>query len=526
MREGRGYGAIVIGGGHNGLVCGAFLARAGLSVLIVEAADEPGGAARNAEIMPGYTAPACAHILHLLHPRVRSQLKLRQSGLKFAARRMPTVALDPDGNHLTLSGRKITGPVEDADLHAWRRLRRRLLRMAGALHPFLGRVPPRLGGGDWRDNLTLARLGLALRRLGTARMRDFLRIVNMNAADLLDDELSGDLLKGALAFDAVLGTNFGPRSPGSVLTWLYRLAGDVGSGWTGLAIPQGGMGGLTAALVQSAQAFGADIRTGTAVRRIVIENDRAVAVELETGNVLRAHAVVSSADPKTTFLDLVGPEHLDTGFLRRVRGFRSNGLAAKLNLALAGLPDFAGLDRDALGGRLVIAPDISYIERAFDHSKYGEYSAAPAIEIIIPTVHDPSLAPEGGHVLSAVVQYAPHALAGGWEAHRDAFADNAMATIERYAPGLARRIVGRQVLTPVDIEREFRITGGHWHHGDLAADQMLMLRPVPGWAQYETPIAGLYLCGAGAHPGGGVTGAAGMNAAQRILATQPGKDRA
>ena len=262
------------------------------------------------------------------------------------------------------------------------------------------------------------------------------------------------------------------------------------------------------------------------MRRGVVEDDRAAAVELESGTVLRTHAVVSSADPKTTFLDLVGPEHLDTGFLRRVGSFRTNGLAAKLNLALDDLPEFTGLDRTALGGRLVIAPGIGYVERAFDHSKYGEYAAEPAIEITIPTLHDPSLAPEGGHVLSAVVQYAPRDLNKDWDKARDAFAEQAVAAIARHAPGLAGRIVGRQVLTPADIEREFRITGGHWHHGDLAVDQMLMLRPVPGSAQYEAPIAGLYLCGAGAHPGGGVMGAAGMNAARCILAAPKAEEAA
>ena len=518
MTEDRKYGAVIIGGGHNGLVCAAFLAKAGQSVLVVEAEDRLGGAARNAEIAPGYTAPACAHILHLLHPRVRSKLKLRRHGLKLAARRLPTVALDADGNHLTLNRGRIAGTVPEEDARSWRRLHRRLLRMAGALHPFLGRVPPRLGGESWHDRLTLARLGLSLRLLGKSGMRDFLRIVNMNAADLLDDELTDDRLKGALAFDSVLGTNFGPRSPGSVLTWLYRLAGEARGGRGGLSIPDGGMGAVTEALAAAALELGADIRTGTAVRRIVVEGDRAVAVELDTGNVLRTRAVVSSADPKTTFFELLGPEHLDTGFLRRIRSFRTNGLAAKLNLALDDLPDFAGLDRAALGGRLVIAPDVGYVERAFDHSKYGEYSAEPAIEITIPTIHDPSLAPAGGHVLSAVIQYAPYDVKGGWDKHREAFADHAVAAIGRYAPDLAGRIVGRQVLTALDIERDFRITGGHWHHGDLAVDQMLMLRPVPGWAQYQAPVAGLYLCGAGTHPGGGVMGAAGMNAAQRILA--------
>ncbi len=526
MTEDRKYGAIIVGGGHNGLVCAAFLARAGQSVLVVEAADQLGGAARNAEIAPGYTGPACAHILHLLHPSVRAKLKLRRHGLKLAARRLPTVALDPDGSHLTLSGGKIAGTVPDEDARSWRRLHKRLLRMAGTLHPFLGRIPPRLGGGSWQDRRTLARLGLSLRLLGKREMRDFLRIVNMNAADLLDDELSDDRLKGALAFDSVLGTNFGPRSPGSVLTWLYRLAGEAKGGRGGLAIPAGGMGAVTDALTASALELGADIRTGTPVRRIVVEDGRAVAVELDSGTVLQTRAVVCSTDPKTTFFDLVGPENLDTGFLRRVGSIRTNGLAAKLNLALDDLPEFTGLESGALGGRLVIAPDIGYVERAFDHSKYGEYSAEPAIEITIPTVHDASLAPEGGHVLSAIVQYAPRDLKGGWDGHRDAFADHVVAVIERYAPGLAGRIVGRQMLTPEDIERDFRISGGHWHHGDLAVDQMLMLRPVPGWAQYEAPVAGLYLCGAGAHPGGGVMGAAGMNAAQRILARRKAEDAA
>ena len=518
------YDCIVVGGGHNGLVCAGFLAKAGRQVLVVEAADQMGGAARNTEIAPGYTAPALAHILHLLHPEVRRSLKLKKHGLRLAARNLPTVALGPDGRHLTLSGNHIAGAVADGDAEAYANLRKRLLRMARALHGFLGRTPPELGAsGGWRDRLALARLGLSLRLLGKADMREFLRIVNMNAADLLDDNLSGDLLKGALAFDSVLGSNFGPRSPGSVLTLLYRLAGEAKGGGDGLAIPAGGMGSLTDALASSARAFGAEIRTGTPVRRIIVEDDRAAGVELESGELPTARAIASSADPKTTFLDLTGVEYLDTGFIRRVGNIRMKGLAAKLNLALDGLPDFPGLDREALAGRLVIAPDIGFVERAFDHSKYSEYSPYPAIEFTIPTLHDNSLAPDGKHVLSAIVQYAPHDLKGGWDARRDAFADAAVQAISRYAPGLPDRIVARQILTPVDIERDFRMAGGHWHHGDLAFDQMLMLRPVPGWAQYDSPLPGLYLCGAGAHPGGGVMGAAGMNAARRILAMEGGR---
>jgi phytoene dehydrogenase-like protein len=513
------YDVLVIGAGHNGLACAAFLARAGRRVRVVEAAEEPGGAVRNAEIAPGYTAPACAHILHLLHPEVRRLLRLDKHGLRLAARGLPTVALGPDGSHVSLSGPAVAGAVSDDDAQAYADLRKRLLRMARALHPFLGHMPPRLGGGR-KDRLTLARLGLSLRLLGRSDMRDFLRIVNMNAADLLDDNLSGDLLKGALAFDAVLGSNFGARSPGSVLTWLYRLAGEAKGGRDGLALPAGGMGAVTRALSASARAFGAEITTGARVRRVVVERDHAAGVELESGEVLSARSIASSADPKTSFLDLAGPEHLDTGFLRRVRNIRMNGLAAKMNLALDGLPNFTGLDQETLAGRLVIAPDIGYVERAFDHAKYGEFSIEPVIEITIPTLHDKSLAPDGGHVLSAVVQYAPFNLRGGWSEKRAAFADLVVETIARYATDLPGRIVARQLLTPADIERDFGATGGHWHHGDLAVDQMLMLRPVPGWAQYATPLPGLYLCGAGAHPGGGVTGAPGMNAARCILAAE------
>ncbi len=519
MMNDRKYDVIVVGGGHNGLTCAAFLARAGRSVLVIEAADELGGAARNTEIAPGYTVSACAHILHLLHPRVRSTLKLERHGLKLAARQMPTVALGEDGNHLTLNGAKINGDLSDAeDARSWQRLHKQLLRMSRVLHSFFGRVQPRLGTKSWADRFALARLGLSIRLLGKRNMREFMRIVNMNAADLLNDELSDERLKGALAFDSVLGANFGPRSPGSVLTWMYRLTGEANGSDDGLAMPVGGMGAVAAALAASAKELGVEIQTGTPVRRIVVEDDRAVAVELDSGDVLRARAVVSGADPKTTLINLVGPEHLDTGFLRSVNSFRTNGLVAKLNLALDGLPEFTGLDTAALGGRLVIAPDIGYVERAFDHSKYGEFSEKPAIEITIPTLHDPSLAPEGGHILSAVVQYAPYNIEGGWDAQRETFADHLLKIMADYAPGLAQHIVARQLLTPLDIEREFGITGGHWHHGDLAIDQMLMLRPVPGWAQYQMPLAGLYLCGAGSHPGGGVMGAAGMNAAKRVHA--------
>lgn len=509
------YDIVVVGGGHNGLTCAAMLAKAGRRVLVVEASDRLGGAAANRELAPGVTGPGAAHILHQLHPAVRSRLRLDRHGLSTAARRMPTVSLGLDGRHLVIDGDRVEGLSEAGDARAWPVLRRRLLRMTRALHPALAETPPRLAGG-WRDKLALLRLGIRLRLLGKTEMREFLRIVNMNVFDLMNDELEDGRLKGALAFDAVLGSNFGPRSPGSVLSLLYRLAGEIGNN-DGLAIPKGGMGAVAEALAGAARAAGVEIRTGTPVKRILVEEDRACGVELEGGETIRAGLVVSNADPKRTFFSLVGPEHLDTGFTRRLNWFRSKGIVAKLNLVLDGLPEFTGLDSSALGGRLILAPDMAYIERAFDHSKYGEYSAEPALEIVIPTLHDDSLAPAGKHVMSVVVLYAAHDLQGGWEAGREAFADIVVRKLDSLAPGLAKRITAREMLSPPDLEREFGMTGGHWHHGDLAVEQMLMLRPVPGFAQYASPVPGLYLCGAGTHPGGGVTGAAGMNAAQRIL---------
>lgn len=516
----KSYDSILVGGGHNGLVCAAYLARAGRKVLVLEAAEQLGGGAVTRELAPGYKVSACAHILHLLHPKVMSDLKLKSHGLKLSSRSLPTVALGAEGQHLTLDGGKARGALSDADRAALADWRKRMLRFAKHLQPMLATIPPRLGSGDTRDLRTLARLGWAIRSLGRDDMREFLRIGGMNVADLLEDTFESDLLRGAYAFDAVLGTHLGPRSPGSVLTLLYRLAGRGGGAPGALTLPEGGMGAVTDALATAARKAGAEIRTGSPVRRILVEDDRAAGVELEDGEHIAARSVVSNADPRRTFMDLLGPEHLDTGFVTRVRNIRMRGNAAKLNLALDGLPEFTGLDAEALGGRLIIAPDVDYVERAFNPAKYGEYSPEPVLEITIPSLHDKTLAPEGKHVLSAVLQYAPYDLKAGWEGAREAFMKTVLEVLERYAPGLGGRIVESELLTPFDLEQQFRMTGGHWHHGELALDQMLMLRPVPGAAQYAAPLSGLYLCGAGSHPGGGVMGAAGRNAASQVIARE------
>jgi len=501
---------IVVGAGHNGLVCAALLARGGRSVLVLEAASRIGGAAPTREFVPGFKVSAGAHLLHLMPAELIRELKLEANGLNWAARSLPTTALSPSAA-LTLGQ-----GLSTADAAAYADYCARMRRFAAALAPMFSKPAPRLGTDAWSDKLALLRLGWQIRKLGKRDMRELLRIIGMNVYDLLQENFDSPALKGALGFDAILGTNFGPRSPGTVLTLLYRLAAESAAEG-GLAQPKGGLGAVCDALAKAATEAGATIRTQAPVARIMVESDRAAGVILDSGERISAGAVISSADPKTTFLQLLGPQYLDTGFVRRVKHIRSRGLAAKLHLALNQAPRFEGVDASGLAGRLLIAPSLEHLEHAYNHSKYGEFSAEPLMEITIPTLNDPGLAPAGRHVLSAIVQYAPYALKQGWQAQRQRFTDVCIDTLESVAPGLRSSIAGAELLTPVDMEREFRISGGHWHHGDLAFDQFLMVRPVPGAAQHRTPLEGLFLCGAGCHPGGGVMGIAGRNAAQQVL---------
>jgi phytoene dehydrogenase-like protein len=515
---GKHYDCIVVGGGHNGLVCAAYLARGGRRVLVLEAAPQVGGAAVTREFASGFKVSAGAHLLHLMPPALMRELALERHGLKLAASALPSVALAADGAHLVLEAGRLSGaagqPVSDAPAYAeWRE---RMQRLAASLHPLLAAPPPRLGSDAWRERASLLALGWRIRRLGRADMRELLRIGGMCVYDLLQEHFESPLLQGALALDALLGTNYGPRSPGTVFTLLYRLAAS-GTDEI-LAQPQGGLGALSQALARAASAAGAEIRTGQAVARILVQSDRVRGVVLESGEELGADTVVSSADPKTTFLQLLGSEHLDAGFTRRVTRLRARGVAAKVHLALERLPDFPGLTEAQLRGRLLVAPSLDYLERAYNHSKYREFSPAPMLEITVPTLADPTLAAPGTHVMSVIAQYAPYALEGGWTgAARQRFTDQVLDGIARYAPQLRSCLRATELLTPADMEREFRIVGGHWHHAELALDQFFMVRPLPGAAQYRAPVPGLYLCGAACHPGGGVMGLAGRNAARQLL---------
>ncbi len=504
------FDAIVVGGGHNGLVCAALLAESGKDVLLLEAKDTVGGAAVTREFADGYSVSACAHLLYQLQPEVRRDLKLEP---KLAAKNLTTIALDDEGEHVRITGNSVTG-ARPGDAESYREFHKRTTRFAGLLRRYFNRTPPRLGTKDLSDLTTLGMLGFDIRRLGKTEMQEFLRLIGMNIHDEVTERFDCPVLKGAVSLDAVLGTHLGPRSPNTFLTYLYRLAGDNGR----TALPEGGMGRVTEELAKTARSAGVTLRTGKPVKRIIVENGRVAGVETDDGERFDSLMVISNVDPKQTLLGLVGARHLEAGFTHRVHHVRARGNAAKLHLALDGLPSIPGLDKKEFGERIVIAPSEDYVERAFNPAKYGESSPEPVLEITFPSFRDQSLAPTGKHVMSAVVQYAPYALEGGWNDQAKAdFEAATIRVIEQYAPDIADRILASELLTPADIETEFRITGGHWHHAELTLDQFLFVRPVGGAAQYRMPLDGLYLCGAGTHPGGGVSGAPGRNAARAIL---------
>lgn len=392
-----------------------------------------------------------------------------------------------------------------------------MARFSDLLRKYFNKTPPRLGTRGLKDLMTLGQLGLDVRMLGKTEMEAFLRLIFMNIHDEVTERFENPLLKGAISLDAVLGTHLGPRSPNTMMTYLYRMAGSHGR----TSVPAGGMGSVSNQLAQAARNAGATIRTGMPVKRIIIENGRATGVEAESGERFDSLMVISNADPKSTLMNLIGAKHAETGFTRRVSHLRAKGNAAKLHLALDGLPAIDGLSRKDFAERLVIAPDEHYVERAFNPAKYGESSPDPVIEITFPSFRDETLAPTGKHVMSAVVQYAPYALKGGWtDEARATFMNAILGTLSKYMPDIEGRVTATELLTPADIESEFHMTGGHWHHAELTLDQFLFVRPVNGAAQYRLPIDGVYLCGAGAHPGGGVSGAAGRNAARAILSRE------
>jgi phytoene dehydrogenase-like protein len=507
---------IIIGAGHNGLVTAAYLAKAGLKVTVLEAAPQVGGAAVTREFAPGYRASGVAHLLHALHPTIARDLNLARHGLDPKARRIATRSLLPDGRSIDAGDMASISSVSRADAEAYPAVMARLARMADALASYALHTPPRpdVARMDWQSKLNLGKFAWALRRLGRKDMLELTRILTMNVNDLANDYFESEAVRGLLCFEGVLGLALGPRSPSTVFNLLYRLSSQGANGQGGFLLPKGGMGSITHALAKAALAAGATIRTSAAVDHILVENDAAAGIVLSTGEEVRAPRVVSNADPQRTALQLIGPRNLDTMFVSRIRHMRMNGCVAKIHLALDGLPEALANAPD----RIVVAPRPDDIERAYDCAKYGRVSDRPALEVVIPTLSDPALAPAGKHVASIVAQYSPYRLRDtSVNSARQQIGERSLAVLEEVAPGLKQRVTAMEVLTPHDLETQFGMTGGQWHHGEITLDQVLFLRPAGQAQDYRMPVPGVYLCGAGAHPGGNISGAPGHNAAREIL---------
>jgi len=507
--------AIIIGAGHNGLVCAGYLARTGMKVLCLESAESAGGMSAPRTIGDAYHFPGLAHAAYPLAAAIRRDLKLEQFGY-VPGNAVDTVALDANGNHLTIGASGVSGDgLSESDEKAYPAFKKQYLAFAKAVRPLFDNKPPRLKDMAFADKTTLAKLGWNIRMgLGRESMNEFLRVAAINIFDVLNESFDDDRLKGAIAVDAVMGNAMGPRTPGTVLTWLQRLQGELNGS---LSLQSGGQSQLVHALTQSAEDAGVTVRVNAHVAKILVENDRAFGVELSGGEMLKAGIIISNADPRSTFMNLVGAPQLDAMFAKRVTQIRGAGVVAKLHIALSGTPEFEGLSESQIGSRLLVAPSMQYVERAFNHCKYDECSEHPVLEITIPSLHNNALAPEGHHVMSVNVAFVPYRLEGGWEEQKATFAYKVISQLGQYSPNLKSLVVDHELLTPKDIEEQFHAAQGHWHHGDLPIHQSFMMRPLHGAAQYDTPIEKLFLCGAGSHPGGGMTGLPGRNAAKRVL---------
>ncbi len=482
------YDAIVIGGGHNALVAGTMLAKSGRKVALFEAASQLGGAARGDEFHPGFRSPGLAHVLNRLHGDVIRELDLTKHGLTFNAAETPTVALAADGVHLVLRGAygaSVEGNLPTGEISAWHAFRKQLFLHAAILKRLFDDVPPPISSASPLEIFKLAKIGLALRLLGKAEMREFMRMILMPVADVANEHLSDERLKGLLAFDATLGVHLGPCSPTSLLGLYYRLSGELDGVAAGQTIPVGGMENFIAALEKSAMLAGVTIRTGTIVARILIEGEVAKGVLLEDGSEVRAPLVVSGLSPVSTFISLVGPRHLDTGFVRAIGNVRTKGDTSKLHLALDCTPQFSGLAAADHSGRLVIAPTSDYVERSFNPAKYGELPEKPVLEITLPSMLTQA-APGGACVLSANIQHTPFDLKQGWANAKPELCRRVLAILENHAPGISKTVIGFELLSPPDIEARYFMLGGHWHHAELQADQMMMMRPTYAASRYAT----------------------------------------
>jgi phytoene dehydrogenase-like protein len=518
---------VIVGGGHNALIAAFYLAQKGLKPLVLERRGIVGGASVTEEFHPGFRCSTLAHAGGPPLPSIVKDMQLARFGLERLESPVRLFSPAPDGRAMVLysdaaqSAREI-GNFSKRDAAKYIELHEALGRAAEIIRQLLVLTPPEIEKPSSEDLWKLLKLGRKFRGLGKKEMMRLLRWGPMAVADFVAEFFETDLLRAAVAARGIFGAAMGPWSAGSTALLLLRAAADpypVGNS----AIPRGGMGALTGAMAGAARQAGVEIRTGAEVERILVKNGAATGVVLSGGEEIPAKVIVSGADPRRTFLGLLDPVHLPPSFVVKMQHFRSQGVAAKMNLALDRLPEFSTLKnrpdaQTSLAGRIHIGPEIDYLERAFDDSKYGEFSHAPFLDISIPSILDSSLAPAGKHVMSIYMQFAPYHLKNGeWAAQRDALASAILKTISVYAPDLQGKILAQQLLTPKDLEDTYGLTGGHPFHGELSLDQIFTMRPLLGWARYRTPVRGLYLCGSGTHPGNGITGGSGSNASREIL---------
>ncbi|HEX9445789.1 MAG TPA: NAD(P)/FAD-dependent oxidoreductase, partial [Candidatus Binatia bacterium] len=483
-----------------------------------------GGATVTEEIFPGFKFSVCSYVVSLLRPEVIRELDLARFGLEVLPLDCTFTPL-PDGDYLTRwsdhdKTRREIRRHSATDPEAYDQFGKLMHRMALAVKPLLGIVPPDPTSMNPRELVKLFNLGRHFRKLGNQVLYDLTKLMTMSSADYLDEWFETEALKATMASSGIIGTFLGPRSPGTAYVLLHHYMGEIDAVFRSWGWARGGMGSVAGALANAATHHGAEIRTGAGVARVLVKNDRASGVVLENGDEIESAAVTSAVDPKRTFLKLVEPAHLDPEFVRQVEQIRMRGSSAKVNLALDALPDFTALPGDGphLRGAISVSPSIDYLERAYDDAKYGRFSRRPYMDIVIPSTIDPTMAPPGKHVMSIFVQYAPyHLKEGSWPDLREKFGDTVIDTLAEYAPNLKNLILHRQVVTPWDLEQEYGLTEGNIFHGELSLDQLFFMRPVGGWAQYRAPVKNLYLCSAGTHPGGGVMGASGRLAALEVL---------
>ena len=523
------YDAIVVGGGHNGLVTAAYLARAGRKVLVLERREMLGGCAVTEELWPGYKVSTGAYLLSLLQERIVRELELPRFGYRVTPKDLAFFSAYPDGRHLFFwsDERKTLAEIarfSARDAEAFPKYEAYLERLARVVESLLLVTPPELPPKRPGDFIEYLRLLAKFRGLDAREITGLVKIFTQSAADFLDEWFESPEIKVTLATDGVIGANGGPRSAGTAYILIHHCMGGVG-GKRGLwGFVQGGMGAVSEAIAASARSHGAETRTNATVSRVLVRDGRTTGVVLEDGEEIQARVVASNLDPKLTFLKLVEAKELDAEFRGAVGRYRVEGTSLKMNLALEGLPDFSALPGTSgpqHGATMHICPSIDYVERAWDDAKYGRPSRNPLIEMTCPTVYEPGLAPAGRHIMGIFLQYAPYTLRDAhWDDLREPYGDRVLEVISEYAPNMREIVRERQVLSPLDLERRFGISGGNIFHGEMSLDQMFVMRPVAGWARYRTPVRGLYLCGSGAHPGGGVMGAPGFNAAREILKDQ------